>query len=826
MIFADELRLCILQRCDPTPAEGTTDAALLIRDGQFARVLRSPAAVAFFSAVHLSASTSLTNHVHALVDAYHHDGKDDGRRNLMHIGVAALLAFLQASWTGPALDFDPVSLFHQETEAADVPFLSSTPVLESLTVDGEEPYRLSAHPLLLALAKGILCDRASYFMDCSTAAWWKMRTLFVLQRILENPAASLKDELRAVIATLEKDVFCVGNKEFADVDAKLIRQARSRFFLECGLVHHFYHDDKQAKEYFTKAQKENNLVWSVSGALGRRTKFQTFDVSQLVLFAESANANGDTAEASGDGSATKTDRGVTPATLPLNDDTLLESISFTKIDDQEKDPSKQGNLEPTDQCILLSFCLNVKNENPADGITSEQMVPFVTRVLDNANNWMVHTMALLLRSRLESNRSRTVERSALQLQALVDQIPLDDPKPVERLNNIFALMIPAKWELERELGERFISLGVVRSALEIFQRLEMWDDVVSCLQMLEQQTEAEAIVRKQLESTPNSPKLHCLLGDILRDPKYYEQAWELSNHRYARAMRSLGAWYFRKGDFVLCVNSYKQGLAINPLFEHSWFVMGCAALRAEDFDNAEEAFRKTVTLDNSNGEAWTNLASVYLRKNQKRDAWRALREALRQHHENSKIWDNYLVVSTSLGEFSESIRSMSRVLEIRTRNATTQSESLVLVDLEVLAIVQKAVIENPSPQLLSSLAQFLQAASEKISNSSVLYTICAEFYRYTSQWAKALDFYQKAYRLHLQAPGLSDDKTAFLHAVTTCERLVLAYKDLGPKDMEPRMGDGEEGDGAIRLVCPDWRYQAKSTLRTIIGRTKVRLKRV
>lgn len=175
-------------------------------------------------------------------------------------------------------------------------------------------------------------------------------------------------------------------------------------------------------------------------------------------------------------------------------------------------------------------------------ITSKQ------RVLENPNNWMVHTMALLLRSRLEGGKSRTVERAALQLQALVDQFPLTDSPVSERMHHFFSIMLPPKWELEGELGERFVSLGVTRSALEIFERLEMWDNVISCYQMLEQEKKAEAVVLERLKVSPESPKLHCILGDLRKEPALYEKAWKLSDGRYARAMRSLGAHYFRQAE--------------------------------------------------------------------------------------------------------------------------------------------------------------------------------------------------------------------------------------------------------------------------------------
>jgi len=61
---------------------------------------------------------------------------------------------------------------------------------------------------------------------------------------------------------------------------------------------------------------------------------------------------------------------------------------------------------------------------------------------------MVHTMGLLLRSRLESTKTRTMERGVLQLQALVDQIVCLDSTAGERLEYFYSIIIPPKWELE------------------------------------------------------------------------------------------------------------------------------------------------------------------------------------------------------------------------------------------------------------------------------------------------------------------------------------------------------------------------------------------
>lgn len=348
--------------------------------------------------------------------------------------------------------------------------------------------------------------------------------------------------------------------------------------------------------YFKKAQDASKLEWSVTGVLGRRTKFQQFDTSQLAIVASS-------------GLDIENDVTTGPLKLDLNDETLLEKTNFINDGDSKLTEQLKANLNPIDQSILLAFwyisrfisSLNVKNTNPVDGLTTEQMTPYVTRVLENPNNWMITTMALLLRSRLEADRSRTVERSCLQLQALVDQwqVQDNDASAATRMKHVFSLLIPSKWEMERELGLRFISIGVIRSALEIFERLEMWENVISCHQMLEQPKKAEDVIMNQLELYPTSPKFTCLLGDVKGDHTLYLKAWEHSGGKFARAMRSLAAYYYSMKQWKDSIECYEKAFLINPMFENSWFIMGCAALQIEEFPTAIKAFSRCTQIEPS-----------------------------------------------------------------------------------------------------------------------------------------------------------------------------------------------------------------------------------
>jgi hypothetical protein len=55
----------------------------------------------------------------------------------------------------------------------------------------------------------------------------------------------------------------------------------------------------------------------------------------------------------------------------------------------------------------------VKNRNPVHGLIIEEMFPYVERVLEHANNWLVHSMALLLKSKLDTEKGRTKEVNTL-----------------------------------------------------------------------------------------------------------------------------------------------------------------------------------------------------------------------------------------------------------------------------------------------------------------------------------------------------------------------------------------------------------------------------
>ena len=302
------------------------------------------------------------------------------------------------------------------------------------------------------------------------------------------------------------------------------RKGYTDFLLERAAIHILYRFDAKARADLNRAAHERSFQFVLTGRLGKRTKFQQKDISQLVVLAKSAEqqqiANEDPNHNRAiDTSTTASKEDVQPQAFRLEDDTLLESISFNKPDISTEatrtdealppsladlDPGNQPLLNPLDAIILLATASSITNTSPADGITREETLPYAERVISGgSSNWQVYTQALLVRSRIEGYRTRTIERSVLQLQAVVDQVITETtapeagsitnldaqdtsastflPRPkasefapaAERLRYIHQLATPPRWKLKSELADRWVSLGTLRTALKIYERLQL-----------------------------------------------------------------------------------------------------------------------------------------------------------------------------------------------------------------------------------------------------------------------------------------------------------------------------------------------------------------
>ncbi|KAI4162224.1 MAG: hypothetical protein LQ342_004090 [Letrouitia transgressa] len=612
---------------------------------------------------------SWTRFVSQRLDVLSDDLDEHSRCFFWDLGYITYALFLQSNITGPPLAWDVAEqlqplVYNDPVKLSD----SRRAIIQDLGVDGEAVYQLIPNVELFALAKIILNhDRVIGQSAFSTLA--RIQVNFLHQRLLNENSATLQKRI------------------YNDLDAvKLDKTDLLKPFLIFQATIHTHHGfDRRAREDLESAAKLTGFQFVLTGRLGKRTKYQDRDLSQLVVLAKS-NTDSQRTNERGPVEAIK-QNAPQPQNLDLNDETLLESISFTEEEHSflnqsdeslppslaSLDPSNQPALSPLDSIILLSYASSIIKAAPVDGLTREGTLPYATRVLqDGSSNWQIYSHALLVRSRIECYKSRTVERSVLQLQALVDQIiteitpsgsstqppkneivtsflprskPSESASVSERLLYINELVPPTRWELEAELASRWVSLGGLRTALEIYERLQMWAEVALCWAASNREEKSIEILKRQLyESSfenglnttkiqeslhisqsadfegkerdplpPDAPRLFCILGDLKQSVAHYERAWEISSKRYARAQRSLGKHYFAAKELRKADEAYSKALKINALDHGTWFVVGCVRLQLEDWVGAVEAFSRALQIEERDAESWSNMAAALMR---------------------------------------------------------------------------------------------------------------------------------------------------------------------------------------------------------------------
>jgi tetratricopeptide (TPR) repeat protein len=878
------------------------------------------------------------------------------RSQLLHIGLAALFSFLQSNVSGPPLEFSSAERILPLALRRDASTLGAvrSRMIRDLSVDGEAAYQLTPNVELFCVAKVILVDADVVVVENAPLAAQvaRMRVNFVHQKMLSE-----------VSGTLQKSIYDDLNKVSQVVlggASTSTAEERARFLLERAIIHTHHGFDVRARADLGLAATETGFEYALTGRLGKRTKFQDRDISQLVVLAKSADEESVTSRP--DTLATKTEEETEkskPKTLDLDDDTLLESISFAKeeiesgksttVQDESSlppalasiDPSKQPKLSPLDSGILLAIASAITNNSPEHGLTREETLPYATRVIEGGSaNWQIYTQALLVRSRIEGYRSRTVERGVLQMQALVDQVIADTatsdttvpssdtvtsqqqgepttflPRPEqtesapaeERLEYIWTLNFSTRWSLEAELASRWVNIGGLRTALDIYERLHMWAEVALCYAATEREEKAKAIVRRQLYEPTNkdsneeddnekyegaelatlpadAPRLFCILGDIDNDEAMYERAWEVSNQRYARAQRSLARLYLKAQPPALdkAESAYRKSLKINPLNHGAWFAMGCVQLNLEQWGDAIESFTRTVQLEDNDAEAWSNLAAALLQVSSdkpaeinseaivdvdhqkpttsvdedsgsdepetkpapdpfkpRRDALTALHHAARLKQTDHRIWDNLLTVATSLPPpltpYKDIVFALRKVVELLGPKKGEKS-----VDLSVLTLLVDHLVKNfEYEDLLIPVGDDSTAPDERhmlrsgtvpgqiislidqiitplITHSAPLWLLVARVELFRGRPSKAFEAHEKAWRAVVasstQGAFQMGDEKRWMDVVKATERLVRdGYAKIGGMEKEGHPGE---------LVAKDWRFKARSAVRSIMGKGK------
>lgn len=269
---------------------------------------------------------------------------------------------------------------------------------------------------------------------------------------------------------------------------------------------------------------------------------------------------------------------------------------------------------------------------------------------------------------------------------------------------------------------KYLRCNVFMSAMNYFKELEMWDEVVTCYQLMSKPQRAEMVVRERLKHG-QSPYMLTSLADLTGKEEYYEQAWDLSNGRYPRAKRTLGKLCHDRGDYADAIRHLEQALNVQPLVATAWYLKGISCMRLERWEEAVGAFVRCVQQDTDMPEAWNNIGAIHMQLKDWNKAYPAFQEAIRQaSHDNWKVQENMMCVCIQLGKWREVARVMSKLLDLRGKS----ERPLHMDQLRHLAYITSMLAQKEARLMLKDQKKQQLSTCATATSRSVLFNMLEE----------------------------------------------------------------------------------------------------
>lgn len=798
-----------------------------------------------------------------------------GRERATLIAISSLLVFIQNNFVGPQAPITASSILFPQADPQEV----HKQAVKALSSFGQVIYEHCEDPLLLLLSLHILeevtgvkhsllnvsgefssQDSASEATEQgvqdaldAVAKWWRVRALSTLCSLYPEFSGP---HIAVMTALFDVPVLNAITLQIKDEKVKkdisiLFHLEKAKVLLESNLEHLVLPELKRCQEL-------SQFEFVLTGARAKRTKFQQTAHAQLIVLGQSNYFNN-----------TPSENSTQPEAHELNSDLLLErphyeAIGTDDIEDQvhkrqkwdetdinygellptclrqeyipehlqKLDPNNQPTLSDFDNIQLLLRLYTLRSISPSgQQLIEAQLMSVVQRVLYQSDqaavNYTIFSRGLWERSVLETNKARTIERGILQMQTLVEEIGLkisekyipaaptngsnETTKDYTKLRYIFQLPLIPRWQLDTKLAEKFMALGIVKSAIEIYARLQLTVDVALCHASIGEESQAKKIIEERIAEHPEDARAWSVLGDITQDTQFWLKAWEVG--KYWKAKVSLGKFFYKR-NIEQAIGHLHDALKINPLNYDTWFLYGCFGLESQQWELSAEAFTRCVAIDDTSSNSWSNLATALLRLGKTREAFSSYKRATSTSEgKNWRLWENYLLTAAKLGEWDDVLWACRKLIDFKKDEAGEGSIDIPVVEKLVEILTTSDYDEENLTFFQKNCLEFTTVTLPGvITTSSRLWRIIARVELWRKKPWNALDCHEKAYRALAHNPDLDTNESIWNETVEACADLVAAYESLGELP-------GKHGAGDV--VCKDWKYKAKQTVKSLMSKGKM-----
>lgn len=169
----------------------------------------------------------------------------------------------------------------------------------------------------------------------------------------------------------------------------------------------------------------------------------------------------------------------------------------------------------------------------------------------------------------------------------------------------------------------------------------------------------------------------------LQEPIEHPAAWSDAIPYYNLANK-----YLEKERYEDAVDNYHEAISRFPDDPDFYINLGFCYRKLGDYESAEQAFRKALTLNNKDWMTWSNLANALLKQN--------------KLAETVSTFEKCLKLTMPAGEraaINRDIADINKILAMRQPKSATKSETISKKVPLAKATVRKPVPDNSNPKL-------------------------------------------------------------------------------------------------------------------------------
>lgn len=445
----------------------------------------------------------------------------------------------------------------------------------------------------------------------------------------------------------------------------------------------FYEYNKSHK-LIVESMSHLGIEIDFTGKLGVRTKYQEFEIPQLVVEINRKNDNSDNYK-----EFMKKDDQPTIAKLDdIEDNILYETPVFTSVkstnesknnsdyysyvnlegvkslEKVQKENMSSNKVSLAENICMLALIKHMLKSKPIEDMLREEIMAYVEKSLEEYSCWSVLLNHLIIRSDLEFRYNKKLDRAMMQYEAIMEDANNKKSGVTPRIKNLLTIRYPNLIEISTKFANNYIKLNSYMSASIIFEEIELWEKAVQCKIIGGNPDQAMKLLKKLPQEIQESPQMLCVFGDVKNDIEYYKKAWLKSNKRLARAQRALAKHYFYKKDYDQAIVAFKESLKLNRMDINSLSNLGYIYLQRDMKEEAINCYNQIISLDENQSMAWANLSTLYRKIGKMNEAFKTSLMATRKNEKNVLMLCNLMNISFDCKDYTEFVKSILKIINM------------------------------------------------------------------------------------------------------------------------------------------------------------------